>query len=141
VNKPGIRQSTVMGRSAVAVVIAFWQLPVVGYLFGVAGSTTISEVGGSPLAALWSSCFAISGVLMVAVYCRHDETEQAILEIAAILVFTSAMLVYLTVFLKATVTLDGRLAVLALLGSLIVNMFGRTLLLARQVRFVIRSRP
>lgn len=131
-----VREANVMGRTAVAVCIACWQIPAVGYLLGLASSTAVSDSGSTVLPFVWSGCFILAGVLMVAVYRLNDETERAVVEIGALVVFVTAMCVYLALILDRASSLDGRLAILALLLSLLINLIGRAVLLVRQVRFV-----
>lgn len=131
-------ESAVMGRSAVAVCVAFWQLLAIGYLAGITGATTITDVGGPWISTLWTVCFLISGCLLGLVYLVPRETDKNIAELGVLLLFTVAMGVYLAAFLDRASTLDGRLAILALLGSLITNLVGRMVLLGRQL-YVVRQ--
>lgn len=132
-----VRESAVMGRSAVAVCIACWQIPALGYLFGLTSSSTaVSDADSSLLPFVWSGSFVLSGLLMILVRRLPDETDKAVVEIGALVVFTGAMVVYLAIILGRASSLEGRLAVLALLLSLLINLVGRAALLARQVRFV-----
>lgn len=129
-----VREATVMGRAAVAVVVAFWQIPALAYLTGITGaSVAISKLGDHAVALTWSGLFVVSGVLMLLVYRLQRPGDQARLELCVLLLFTVAMGVYLTAIYAAATTLDGRLAIIALLGSLIVNLVGRALLLIRQL--------
>lgn len=125
-----------MGRSAVAVCILFWQLPGLGYLVGLSGSIAITGIGGPGLTAVWSLCFVVAGLLMITVYRLKDEGDKNIVEIGALVVFGAAMLVYLLAIFARASTIDGRLAVLALLGSLLFNLSGRGFLLVRQIWYV-----
>lgn len=127
-----------MGRTAVAVCIACWQIPALGYFLGLVGSTAVSDPKSTALPLVWSSSFVVAGALMVLVYKVRDETDKAIVEIGALIVFTAAMVVYLLLILNRATSLDGILAVLALLLSLLINMTGRGVLLVLQIAFVRR---
>lgn len=127
-------EAAVMGRSAVAVCVLFWQIPALAFFTGYASSTTIDDVSSSKIIPLlWSACFLLSGFFMGAVYLLRRETDKAWAEIAVLLLFVVAMSVYLAAFLDRSQTLDGRLAILALMGSMIVNLVGRMVLLGRQL--------
>lgn len=129
-----VEESQVMGRLAIVVCVAFWQLPAIGYLTGVAGSAAISDVsGGGAIPILWSTCFVLAGIGMIGVFTTSIPTRQAQRELVVLVVFTVAMTVYLAAILERAQTLDGRLAIIALLGSMIVNCLGRAVLLIRQL--------
>lgn len=129
-----VRESEVMGRAAIAVCMTWWLLPAGAYLLGFTGaSEAISGLGDRTVTLLWSLLFVAAAALMAVVYAIPKPGDQVRLEVLAVFLFAVAMLVYLAAIYQRAQTLDGRLAILALLGSLLTNLAGYVWLRARQL--------
>jgi len=128
----------VMGRLAVWVSTVALAGVGVATLFGCDTSAAIDDLGPEPLDVLWSLALIGAGGWQSAAMlaARTDEEVAVVLERAAALCLLGGLAAYMLALIHATAG-DGAIMVLALTGSLIVNVAGRQWLLYRRARAVL----
>lgn len=136
---PAVAESAVMGKSAVAVIVAAIQLPALAQLFGLfEASGVIATVGGADVAILWSTASVLAGLAMIGSYIVHDPVDDRVLEIAADLLVALAS----GFFLYAVLTISGISGAAwaaSISAALTINCLGRAVLLAHQIWWVKRN--
>lgn len=135
-----IANSSVMGQAAVIVLCGAAAFASVFQLIGVYASATVSDWGGRSLDVAWSLTFIIAFVMVLgAKYCFRDPVDQAWVEIGGIMLFNAGISVFIKALWAVQGGFDGRLFVVCMLGSQIVNTTARALLLLSRMTWVRRA--
>lgn len=128
-----VRESQVMGKAAVLVVVLCLSVPAMNQLFtDQRTSEVLYDAGDNLLLVIWAMSIMCACAFMVLSYMSQDYDNDRVWEIGALAMVVVAMSVYMTATYQQVGTQTTQV-LLSVSAALTINSVGRILFLVRQI--------